>query len=254
MNPKRLPRMISPLWRRMATLIALTLVTQNAAGLLWNFVPSDIEWQAWPDYCRARYQVTPPGRESKYAAAMPAAAVSDWKNKLEDVWYGLHHYCGGLVDYSQAVRAKRADWKRHKFEEALEEANFTIARSNSRHPFFSVMLAFRGRVFAELGHNKEAHNDFQQAIQLHPEIADPYAAYGLMLRRSGKLQEARELLDKGMGATKGGSAEMHYIFGFVLFDLKDYAGAAAEADLAYAKGYPLPGLRRKLEAVGYRKK
>ena len=254
MDTRRAANTASSQWRRMATLVALVLVTQNAAALRWNFVPSEVEWQAWPEYCRARYTVSGAGRESKYAGTIPAAAVAVWQSKLADVWYGLHHYCGALVVYSQAERTKLVASKRIKFEEALEETNFTIARSKNQHPFFSVLLAFRGRVYAELGHSKEAHDDFQKAIQLHPEVADPYAAYGLLLRRSGQLQEARELLDKGMGATRGGSAEMHYIFGFVLFDLKDYAGAAAEADLAHANGYPLPGLRHKLESVGYRKK
>jgi hypothetical protein len=41
-----------------------------------------------------------------------------------------------------------------------------------------------------------------------------------------------------------------YNLGLVLFDMKLYEDAKARAVAAYELGYPLPGLRRKLERIG----
>lgn len=46
------------------------------------------------------------------------------------------------------------------------------------------------------------------------------------------------------------SAAAHYNLGLVLFDAGQYGKALAEAHAAYAEGYPLPGLRNKLERAG----
>jgi len=46
------------------------------------------------------------------------------------------------------------------------------------------------------------------------------------------------------------SAEAHYALGLVLFEEGDFDDAMNHARQAYALGYPLPGLRRKLERVG----
>jgi tetratricopeptide (TPR) repeat protein len=41
-------------------------------------------------------------------------------------------------------------------------------------------------------------------------------------------------------------AEAHYNLGLLYVDLGDYAKARKEADIAYAAGYPLQGLKNKL--------
>jgi tetratricopeptide (TPR) repeat protein len=46
------------------------------------------------------------------------------------------------------------------------------------------------------------------------------------------------------------SADAHYNLGLLYFEMSDFEKARAHARAAYAKGYPLPGLRRKLERAG----
>ncbi len=73
-----------------------------------------------------------------------------------------------------------------------------------------------------------------QAIFLHTNRQYPQALAGY--------KRARELgLD---------SSELHYNLGLLYLDMKDYALAKQEAQAAYKKGYPLPGLRNKLSAAG----
>jgi len=47
-----------------------------------------------------------------------------------------------------------------------------------------------------------------------------------------------------------GSADANYNLGLLLFDQGRYAEARVHAQSAYAAGYPLPGLREKLQRVG----
>ena len=46
-------------------------------------------------------------------------------------------------------------------------------------------------------------------------------------------------------------AEAHYNLGLMYVDMKRYDKAREHARLAYRAGFPLPGLRRKLDAAGY---
>ncbi len=230
-------------------LALLLLVTQQAFAL--EFVPSDFEWSTWPAYCRARYMVSGAGEKSRYAGKIPPVVVQDWQHKLEPVWYGLHHYCAGIHLFTRAMHEKDRRFALNGFEHSADEASYTLARSSESHPMFAVMLTLRARAYFELGHFDDATADFKRAIQLHPEVPDSYAAWGLLLRRSGHLPQAREILERGIKATDGGTAELHYLLGIILTDMKDYAPALEHAKRAYKMGYPLPGLKRKLQNVGH---
>ncbi len=50
---------------------------------------------------------------------------------------------------------------------------------------------------------------------------------------------------------EGKSSEIHYFLGLTLVDLKRYEEAVEHARKAYALGYPLQGLRKKLKAAGH---
>ena len=54
----------------------------------------------------------------------------------------------------------------------------------------------------------------------------------------------------GFKASDGASAEINYNLGLILLELGDLDGAARHAELAYDLGYPLPGLRAKLQRLG----
>ena len=236
-------------WLRGAGAAVLLLAAHQTFAL--EFVPSDLEWGAWPTYCRARYMVSGAGSQSRYAGKVSRATIDEWELKLKPVWYGLHHYCAGIHLFARATREKEKRFARSGFERVASEASFSLARASESHPFYSTILTLRGRAYFELGQFDNAKLDFARAIQLHPEVSDPYAAWGLLLRRSGHPTEARETLERGIESTKGGTAELHYLLGIVLFDVKDYEGALEHAKIAYKKGYPLPGLKRKLKNAGH---
>jgi tetratricopeptide (TPR) repeat protein len=67
--------------------------------------------------------------------------------------------------------------------------------------------------------------------------------------KRGKSRDAVEQLEAAQ-AQVGNDSNVYYNLGLVYFDLKDYEKALESAHKAYAGGFPLPGLRNKLERAG----
>jgi tetratricopeptide (TPR) repeat protein len=66
---------------------------------------------------------------------------------------------------------------------------------------------------------------------------------------TGKTQDAVQKLEKA-AELNSENGNVHYNLGLAYFTLKDYEKSLAHAQRAYALGFPLPGLRNKLEKAG----
>jgi hypothetical protein len=90
---------------------------------------------------------------------------------------------------------------------------------------------------------------FQRAITFRPKDGRLYMLYGTYLHRAKRPDEAVTAYGE---AEKLGyeSPELYYNRGLLEFERNNYESAAAYASKAYAGGYPLPALRRKLEEAG----
>jgi Tfp pilus assembly protein PilF len=87
---------------------------------------------------------------------------------------------------------------------------------------------------------------FQRAINFRPDDPQLHTLFGTFLHRAGRLAEAGaeyETAEK-MGSN---SAELFYNRGLLELDRGNVDVARSYAERAYALGYPLPGLRNKLE-------
>jgi tetratricopeptide (TPR) repeat protein len=73
--------------------------------------------------------------------------------------------------------------------------------------------------------------------------------YAVYLNKIGKLKEALEQLEVAEKADSD-NANLNYNIGLVYFDLKNYEKALYFAHRAYELGFPLPGLRNKLQKAG----
>lgn len=90
---------------------------------------------------------------------------------------------------------------------------------------------------------------FERAIDFRPGDANLYVLYAIYLHRAGRFEDARVNYVKAQNA-KLNSPEFYYNWGLTEFALRNYDEAARLAGLAYAGGYPLPGLKNKLAEVG----
>jgi tetratricopeptide (TPR) repeat protein len=90
---------------------------------------------------------------------------------------------------------------------------------------------------------------FERAERFMPDDGTVQMLFGIYVLRKGdprgaiaKFKRAQEL--------SGESANLNYNLGLAYFDLRDYDNALDRARAAYRLGFPLPGLRKKLEGVG----
>jgi Tfp pilus assembly protein PilF len=90
---------------------------------------------------------------------------------------------------------------------------------------------------------------FERAIAFQPEDAYVRLAYGVELLRNGHARSAIEQLETA-DKLGGNDANVYYNLGLAYFDLGDYEASMTNARRAYALGFPLPGLRDKLQRVG----
>lgn len=90
---------------------------------------------------------------------------------------------------------------------------------------------------------------FDRAERFRPDDAMVKALHGLYLNRTGKTQAAVDKLEEAK-ALAGDNANINYNLGLAYVDLKQYDKALESAHVAYALGFPLPGLRDKLKRAG----
>jgi len=90
---------------------------------------------------------------------------------------------------------------------------------------------------------------FERGMRYAPNDGEVHAIYGYYLSRLGKNAEALESFLRAieLGSEAGNT---YYNLGLVQLSLKKYDDALRSAKIAREKGFSLPGLRRKLEALG----
>lgn len=90
---------------------------------------------------------------------------------------------------------------------------------------------------------------FDRALRFAPDDAMVKAVYGNYLFALGRTDDA---LDQFKAASEMLPADptINYNTGLAYFKKKDYTSARRHAKLAYDQGFPLPGLKSKLAAVG----
>jgi tetratricopeptide (TPR) repeat protein len=90
---------------------------------------------------------------------------------------------------------------------------------------------------------------FLRAFQFAPDDGVPHAVYGTHLIAVGKEAQAMDEFKRAV-ALDPENATINYNAGLAFFKAKDYDKALYHAKKAYAKDFPLPGLRNKLIAAG----
>ncbi len=93
------------------------------------------------------------------------------------------------------------------------------------------------------------HCWFDRAIRFRPDDSTVRMIYAVHLNKIGKPKEALEQLEIAE-RTDSDNANLNYNIGLVYFDLKNYDKALFFAHRAYESGFPLPGLKNKLQKAG----
>ena len=99
------------------------------------------------------------------------------------------------------------------------------------------------------GHRGSADCYFYFAMSFKPDDGAVLTIYAIYLHRVGRLDEALGRYNQALEFASN-SAGLHYNLGLLYFDLSDFTSSREHAIRAYELGYPLPGLRTKLEKAG----
>lgn len=89
----------------------------------------------------------------------------------------------------------------------------------------------------------------QRAVDFAPDDPAVRLLYAIHLHKLGRLDAALKRYKEAQ-RLQPDNPEVHYDLGLLYFDMKKYSEARRQAKKAYDMGYPLPGLRNKLNAVG----
>lgn len=90
---------------------------------------------------------------------------------------------------------------------------------------------------------------FERAIRFVPDDAMVRTIYGLYLSKQNRPDQAVEQFQAALKLA-GDNANVHYNLGLAYVDMKQYDKALESARTAYRLGFPLPGLKNKLQRAG----
>lgn len=114
------------------------------------------------------------------------------------------------------------------------------------HPRVLVLLA---DTLVKLGQSSQIDGYFDRALAISPNEALLHVAYGVTLLRQDRVDDAIKSLQRGVELNEN-SVNGHYNLGLALVRAKRFDEANRHAQLAYALGHPLPGLREQLRRAG----
>lgn len=230
-----------------AVLFAFSLLSLAEGVFAYDFTLSDREFAGWPKWCQELYVTTDVGRRSPFVARISRDAAE--RARTNPQLNGFWHYCAAMVWLERARAEPDPNRAEYMYRKTIDETSFNYALTPSGHFLRGDMGATLGLAYRGVKEYDKAMEFLEKAIHEEPTHPQSYTAMYLVLRDLGRNDEAREILIRGNEATKGKSAELHYFLGLAYVDAGDAASARKHADQAYRLGYPLPGLKNKLDRL-----
>jgi tetratricopeptide (TPR) repeat protein len=89
---------------------------------------------------------------------------------------------------------------------------------------------------------------FLRGIAFRPDDEAVRVIYANYLFKTGEQEKAREQYEEALRLAPE-SVEINYVAGLYFVSVGDLARAKKLAEVAYGKGYPLPGLKKKIAAA-----
>jgi tetratricopeptide (TPR) repeat protein len=145
---------------------------------------------------------------------------------VENLSRGISAYLGGDIDYTL-----RAFPNHHRALAAMTRLSEKLKTEQPPQARYTVTCYY------------------ERAVRFRPDDGTVRMLYAVYLAKRGKAAEAVQHL-KVAEEVVGENANLHYNMGLAYLDLKDYDRALAHAHRAYALGFPLPGLRNRLQRAG----
>jgi tetratricopeptide (TPR) repeat protein len=231
--------------------LAASVLLMPAASWAYDFVPTGLEFTSWPRYCQARYSETNIARQSGFYNRVPPGERRAAEASIgAETYLHVHHHCAGLAWLARAKLEGNPQVRTHMLNRARDESGYTLRNVTPASSLFTAINTNLARVAQAQGKIPLAEEYLNDAIKARPTDPLAYIGLALLYRDTKRLAAARQILETGMTATGSKSVELHYNLGVMCLELKDETCAVEHAQVAYADGYPLPGLKNKLIKQG----
>ena len=151
----------------------------------------------------------------------------------------VHHF---TPQVEQLVRGQSS-------AEPLSDIVYTLRAFPNHHRALNSIGRFElggGKILS--GQIPSADCYFRRAVAFRPEDQQVRLLYGIFLSRKGDADAALEQYEAALEIAPE-SPEVNYNAALYFLDRGDLARAKQLADVAYAAGYPLPGLRDRIAAA-----
>lgn len=221
----------------------------SGAVFSYSFVPSEFEFESWDMRCKALYLSTGVGRGGEFSNRVPSAVVWKWRKQADIAGGGPWHFCQGVALLMREKMSVDIQQKSIYIADAITEINYT--RNNS--PKNSADRLEATVYLAEAFRRKKS---FNEALDLLRPFYKKKTKYELLYsvlyftyRDKGMNDEALKVLLAAIEDLDDVSAEIYYFLGLEFLGRKNIDKASEYADKAYSLGYPLQGLKNKLNKV-----
>lgn len=131
-------------------------------------------------------------------------------------------------------------------EQARAEFEYVLNIS-ANHP--AALFHYVSLTVDKLKRPSLAEERIERALDLNPNAGSTYVAAGYFYQKTGRIREALTMYNRGV-ELQPASMTGWYNLGLAYLEVRDLENANAAAQKAYALGHPLPGLRKRLEALG----
>ncbi|WP_333797330.1 hypothetical protein [Rheinheimera sp.] len=230
--------------------LVLFLLCISFKTAAFGVVIDEKEFSQLQRHCQLFYASTSIGRRLGYAARFSESELKQ-ANKVADQAGGAWHYCAGLVHLKRAQQTADKNVQQSNYKRALAEIAFTSRNIKPDSQYFGEVQLNMARALFSVNEHEKSAVLLRNLIQEAPNYLPAYIESARQVDKQGKTPEAIVILNSAPESFKRKSADLNYFLGIYYLKVRDFENAKRHARIAYANGYPLPGLKNMLAKQGH---
>lgn len=233
-----------------SAIVLSSLLVVTFSVMAYDFTLSEQEFNSWDVRCQALYLSTNVGKRSAFRNRLPVSIIQKERKKADAVKSGGWHYCAGLIYVKRAKLAvTNKALQQANYDKAIKEFNFTYSDISRSAPWFAEIGINYGNLLSELNQIKKAQQVFAEVEKYYPNYDRLYVTKAMMYWRLKKFNEGIKTIVARGDTQISKSMEMSYMLSFLYAESGEIESAEKYANIAYRLGYPLPGLKNKIEKL-----
>lgn len=122
-----------------------------------------------------------------------------WIAKMGKTFWGMHHYCWGMVNIHRSQAAGQSPQERDfKIHSAISDYYYVVEIAPPDFVLLPEIFYLIGEAHGMVNEHVNAIEAYQKALRLKPDYWPPYEGHAKILEKLGKRAEARAVLEMGL--------------------------------------------------------